>query len=136
MFDRIDVVNVPDAQTAVNALRQGEIDFVENVAPDLLPQLDGVKTVTVQSYGDASETYTLRMNWKQPPLDNVKVAACGAGRAVPGRLPGCLAGRIRPYYKLCGAMFDRIDVVNVPDAQTAVNALRQGEIDFVENVAP
>ncbi|MBW8507018.1 ABC transporter substrate-binding protein, partial [Salmonella enterica] len=34
LFDRIDVVNVPDAQTAVNALRQGEIDFVENVAPD------------------------------------------------------------------------------------------------------
>ena len=25
------------------------------------------------------------------------------------------------------ALFDRIDVVNVPDAQTAVNALRQGE---------
>ena len=66
LFDRIDVVNVPDAQTAVNALRQGEIDFVENVAPDLLPQLDGVKHVTVRSYGDSTETYTCLLYTSSP----------------------------------------------------------------------
>ncbi|WP_291385215.1 MULTISPECIES: ABC transporter substrate-binding protein [Achromobacter] len=107
MFDRIDVVNVPDAQTAVNALRQGEIDFVENVAPDLLPQLDGVKTLTVQSYGDASETYTLRMNWKQPPLDNVKVRrAVLAALYQADYLDASLGDPA--YYKLCGAMLSCI----------------------------
>lgn len=117
MFDRIDVVNVPDAQTAVNALRQGEIDFVENVAPDLLPQLDGVKTVTVQSYGDASETYTLRMNWKQPPLDNVKVRrAVLAALYQADYLDASLGDPA--YYKVCGAMLSCISAYQTEDGAT------------------
>lgn len=107
MFDRIDVVNVPDAQTAVNALRQGEIDFVENVAPDLLPQLEGVKHVTVQSYGDASETYTLRMNWKQPPLDNVKVRRAVLAALYQADYLDASLGDPK-FYKLCGAMLSCI----------------------------
>ena len=103
LFDRIDVVNVPDAQTAVNALRQGEIDFVENVAPDLLPQLDGVKHVTVRSYGDSTETYTLRMNWKQPPLDNVKVRRAVLAALYQADYLDASLGDPK-FYKLCGAM--------------------------------
>ena len=55
MFDRIEVINVPDAQTAVNALHQGEIDFVENVAPDLLPQLGQAKGCLLYTSDAADE---------------------------------------------------------------------------------
>jgi len=72
-LDRVDVVNIADGQTAVNALRNGEIDFIENVAPDLLEQFEGVKGVTVEPKSKESNMYTLRMNWLQPPFDNVKV---------------------------------------------------------------
>lgn len=125
MFDRIDVVNVPDAQTAVNALRQGEVDFVENVAPDLLPQLDGVKTVTVQSYGDASETYTLRMNWKQPPLDNVKVRRAVLAALYQADYLDASLGDPR-FYKLCGAM---LSCISAYQTETGATQTRPANLD-------
>lgn len=107
MFDRLEVVNVPDAQTAVNALRQGEIDFIENVAPDLLPQLDGAKGVTVQRYGENKDTYVLRMNWHQPPLDNVKVRqAVLLALNQTDYLDASLGDS--KFYRLCGAMLSCI----------------------------
>jgi peptide/nickel transport system substrate-binding protein len=107
MFDRIEVVNVPDAQTAVNALRQGEIDFIENVAPDLLPQLEGAKGVTVQPYGENKDTYVLRMNWKQPPLDNVKVRQAVLLALNQADYLDASLGDPR-FYRLCGAMLSCI----------------------------
>lgn len=71
--DRLELVNIPDSQTAVNALRNGEIDFLEDVPPDLMPQLKGAKGITLKSYGKNSNMFTLRMNWLQPPFNNVKV---------------------------------------------------------------
>lgn len=72
-IDRLQLVNIPDSQTAVNALQRGEIDFVEDVPPDLMPQLKDAKGITLKSYGKNSNMFTLRMNWLQPPFDNVKV---------------------------------------------------------------
>lgn len=107
MFDRIEVINVPDAQTAVNALRQGEIDFVENVAPDLLPQLEQAKGVTVERYGENTDTYMLRMNWKQPPLDNPKIRqAVLAALNQTDYLDASLGDP--KFYRLCGAMLSCI----------------------------
>lgn len=71
--DRLELVNIPDSQTAVNALRNGEIDFLEDVPPDLMPQLKDAKGITLKSYGKNSNMFTLRMNWLQPPFNNVKV---------------------------------------------------------------
>ena len=73
MADRIEVVSIPDVQTAIQALRTGEVDFVEDVQPDLMSQLDGVKGITVKSFGKHTDMFTLKMNWLQPPFDNVKV---------------------------------------------------------------
>ena len=35
--DRVEWITMADAQTAVNALRSGDIDFMENPSFDLLP---------------------------------------------------------------------------------------------------
>ncbi len=37
--DRVEWITMPDAQTAVNALQSGDIDFLENPSFDLLPVL-------------------------------------------------------------------------------------------------
>jgi peptide/nickel transport system substrate-binding protein len=37
--DRVEWITMPDAQTAVNALQSGDIDFMENGPFDLLPVL-------------------------------------------------------------------------------------------------
>ena len=73
MADRIEVVSIPDVQTAVQALRTGEVDFVEDVQPDLMSQLEGVKGITVKSFGKHTDMFTLKMNWLQPPFNDVKV---------------------------------------------------------------
>ena len=39
--DRVEWITMPDAQTAVNALQSGDIDFMENPSFDLLPVLEG-----------------------------------------------------------------------------------------------
>ena len=73
MADRIEVVSIPDVQTAVQALRTGEVDFVEDVQPDLMSQLEGVKGVTVKSFGKHTDMFTLKFNWLQPPFNDVRV---------------------------------------------------------------
>ncbi|MEN4922606.1 ABC transporter substrate-binding protein [Achromobacter spanius] len=101
--DRIELVSISDAQTAVNALRRGEIDFVEDVPPDLMPQLEDVKGVALKSYGDSTNIFTMRMNWLQPPFDNPKVR-----RAVLAAVyqADYLAAQIgdEKMYRLCGAV--------------------------------
>src|ERR1700710_578635 len=43
--DRVEWITMPDAQTAVNALQSGDIDFMENGPYDLLPLLPGNKEI-------------------------------------------------------------------------------------------
>jgi len=38
-----------------------------------MPQLEGAKGITVKSFGKHTDMFTLKMNWLQPPFNNVKV---------------------------------------------------------------
>ena len=102
-LERLELVTITDTQTAVNALRSGEIDFMEDVPADLMSQLEGVKGITTQTYGPSTNFFTLRMNWLQPPFDNVKVrqAALAALNQVD-YLDAQIGDPKR--YQVCGAM--------------------------------
>src|SRR5450432_4923056 len=47
--DRVEWITMADAQTAVNALQSGDIDFMENPSFDILPVLAANKDIKVQS---------------------------------------------------------------------------------------
>src|SRR5450759_861563 len=47
--DRVEWITMPDAQTAVNALQSGDIDFMENPSFDLLPVLERNKDLKVET---------------------------------------------------------------------------------------
>ena len=47
--DRVEWLTMPDAQTAVNALQSGDIDFMENPPFDLLPVLEANKDLKVET---------------------------------------------------------------------------------------
>ncbi len=47
--DRVEWVTMPDAQTAVNALQSGDIDFMENGPYDLLPILVKDKDLKIEA---------------------------------------------------------------------------------------
>ena len=68
--DRVEWTIMPEAATAADALRQGEIDWWETATPDLLPLLQaapGVKTGVVDTTGVMA---ILRFNCLHPPFDN------------------------------------------------------------------
>src|SRR5699024_7248809 len=46
--DRVEWVSMPDAMTGVNALQQGEIDFIEHFPYDLLPLVENDPNITLE----------------------------------------------------------------------------------------
>ena len=72
-LDRVEMLGMPDAQTQVSALINGEVDYLERVPADLLPLFtakSGAKAEVVSKYGFQA---IMRMNHLQPPFDNLKV---------------------------------------------------------------
>lgn len=71
--DRIEWRIIPDPATAANALRAGEVDFVEDPSSDLLPTLEkdpNLKTFDVNPLGNQ---YAFRFNVLHKPFDNPKI---------------------------------------------------------------
>src|SRR3954463_4796474 len=71
--DRVEWITMADAQTAVNALQSGDIDFIENPPFELLPILEASKDLKVQTLNTFGFQTLGRMNFLHPPFDNVKV---------------------------------------------------------------
>ncbi|WP_428668600.1 ABC transporter substrate-binding protein [Reyranella sp.] len=71
--DRVEWITIPDQQTQVNALLNGEIDMVETVPPDLLPLLQNDKNIKVMVVNKAGRQYEMRFNVLHKPFDNPKI---------------------------------------------------------------
>ena len=102
--DRVEWITMADAQTAVNALQSGDIDFMEAPSFDILPVLEGnpdIKTGILNKLG----FQTLgRMNFLLPPFDNVKVRRAAFMAMNQKDVLDALVGNPK-YYKVCGAVF-------------------------------
>ena len=71
--DRVEWIWIADPQTQVNALLNGEIDFIEAPPHDLIPLLvkdTNIKTLVVAPMG---RQYAFRFNVLHKPFDNAKV---------------------------------------------------------------
>ena len=66
-------LTIPDPQTQVNALINGEVDLVEIVPPDLLPLLAKEKNIKITVVNKAGRQYAMRFNVLHKPFDNAKV---------------------------------------------------------------
>lgn len=69
--DRVIIENMADEQTAVAALKAGEIDFYEVPPIDLLDQLEGDKSIHLEVLNKGGNVGMCRLNWLHPPFDNV-----------------------------------------------------------------
>ncbi len=72
-FDRIEWQVVPDANTALSAIRRGEVDWWERPIPDLLPLARADKELSVEVTNKAGTIAFLQFNHLYPPFDNVAV---------------------------------------------------------------
>jgi peptide/nickel transport system substrate-binding protein len=102
--DRVEWVTMPDAQTAINALQSGDIDFMENPSWDMLPVLATDKELVVKTLSPLGFQTLGRMNFLYPPFDNVKVRRAAFLAMSEKPVLDALVGNPE-YYKICGAVF-------------------------------
>ena len=69
-FDRIEWITQPDPGTAAAALQAGEVDWVEQPLPDLLPLLRRNRSLQVQSLDPLGYVGIIRLNHLHPPFNN------------------------------------------------------------------
>ncbi|KOF52087.1 MULTISPECIES: ABC transporter substrate-binding protein [unclassified Achromobacter] len=101
--DRVEWVAMPDQMTAINALQNGEVDFIQQVPFDLLPMVenqDGLKVEVLDKLG--AWTY-FRMNHLYPPFDNRLVRQAAIAAVSQEDVLKALVGDPK-YYKTCAAV--------------------------------
>jgi peptide/nickel transport system substrate-binding protein len=102
--DRVEWITMPDAQTAVNALQSGDIDFMEFPPLELEPVLAANPDLTMNVLNKFGYQTLARMNFLQPPFDNVKIRRAAFLALNQKDVLDALVGNPK-YYKVCGAVF-------------------------------
>src|SRR5271169_4586132 len=102
--DRVEWITMPDAQTAVNALQSGDIDFMEILPFDILPVLIANKDLTVEVLNKLGFQTIGRMNFLWPPFDNLKIRRAAFMAMNQKDVLDALVGNSE-YYSICGAAF-------------------------------
>ncbi|QOZ33524.1 ABC transporter substrate-binding protein [Bradyrhizobium sp. CCBAU 53421] len=102
--DRVEWVTMADAQTAMNALQSGDIDFLENPSFDMLPILEGDKDLKVETLNKFGFQTLGRMNFLYPPFDNIKVRQAALMAVNQKQVLDALVGNPK-YYKTCVSFF-------------------------------
>lgn len=77
-FDRVEWINMPDSQTAINALSSGEVDFLEAPMMDLLPILESDPNITIRKLNPLGGQALARMNFLQPPFNDPRLRRAAA----------------------------------------------------------
>jgi peptide/nickel transport system substrate-binding protein len=102
--DRVEWVTMADAQTAVNALQSGDIDFMEAPSFDILPVLEADPNLKMDVLNKLGSQTVGRMNFLLPPFDNLKVRRAAMLALNQKDILDALVGNPK-YYKICGAVF-------------------------------
>ncbi len=102
--DRVEWVSMPDSQTAMSALMNGEIDLIENAQIDLLPILETSPDVTVEVRDPLGYQGFARMNFKHPPFNDARIRKAAMMALGQEQVMATMIGN-PDYYWLCGAIF-------------------------------
>jgi peptide/nickel transport system substrate-binding protein len=103
-IDRVEWITMPDAQTAVNALQSGDIDFIESLPFDLVTMLAANKDLKIETLDKLGFQIVGRMNFLYPPFENVKVRRAAFLALNQKDVLDALVGNSE-YYQVCGAVF-------------------------------
>ena len=102
-LDRIEWVWIPDPQTQVNALLNGEIDLIENLAHDLIPVLAKDKNIAIVRQIVPNQ-YQFRMNWLHPPFNRQELRRAAMMALSQDDFLAAAIGN-KDYYRPCKALF-------------------------------
>ena len=123
--DRVEWVNAPEHSTAAAALADGELDWWEEVPPDLVPALAGNPDLTVTRNDPIGSMAMLRFNQLQPPFDNVKMRQAVMAVIDQSEFMGAIAGDPKNWTP-CASFF----ACGTPMASDAGSEALSGKRDF------
>jgi len=103
-LDRVIIENMSDEQTAVAALKAGEIDFYEIPPIDLLDQLETDKNIALDVLNKGGNVGMCRLNWLHPPFDNVYARQAMLHLIKQEDILKAVFGNPK-YYQGCGSLF-------------------------------
>jgi peptide/nickel transport system substrate-binding protein len=104
-FDRIEIRYIPDSSQAVDALLNGEIDWIEDVAADLIPLFEGSESAHVFANPQGGNSLQLVVNHLNPPFDNPRVREALQWALEPTPFMQAIFGEQTQLYQICVAIF-------------------------------
>lgn len=102
--DRVEWVAMPDSMTTLNALLNGEIDYVEQVPFDLAPMVEGHKEIKVAVLDKLGNWTYYRFNHLYPPFNNKLIRRAAMYAIGQEDVLKALIGNPK-YYRTCAAVF-------------------------------
>jgi Bacterial extracellular solute-binding proteins, family 5 Middle len=104
-FERMEWPTIPEPATAAAALTSGEIDWYEQVQPDLIPQLRRNKDIRIGSANPGGFNGILRFNHMNTPFNNVAIRRAVMMAVDQPEYMASITGNDPTAYKECKAMF-------------------------------
>ncbi len=101
--ERVEWVSMPDQMTALNALQNGEVDFIQQVPFDLLPIVQNRDDIKVQVLDKLGAWTYFRFNHLYPPFDNKLVRQAAMAAVAQEDVLKALVGNPE-YYQTCAAV--------------------------------
>ena len=104
-LDRLEWVVMPDPATAAAALQAGEIDWWEQVLPDLIPLLQKSSNIHIQQQDPYGFIALARLNSSQPPFNNLKLRQIVLSALNQDDYMQSIVGSEKGGYSECHSMF-------------------------------
>ena len=98
-FDRVEWRSAGDAATAVAALLQGEVDWLDAPNTDQLPLLRGKDNVTVEITEPSGSIAVMRFNQLHPPFNNPAIRRALLGAVDQADVMSAVAGNDRASWR-------------------------------------
>ncbi len=103
-MERVEWIWIPDPQTQVSALQNGEVDIVQALPHDLLPIVAGDKNIKLFDSNPIGSQYEFRFNTLIKPFDDPKVRHAAMVAFGQEEFLKATIGDPK-YYKVCKAPF-------------------------------
>lgn len=102
--DRIEWVYIPDTGTAHAALEAGEIDYLHEPPPDLVPRMQASRNIRVEVLDPFGSQGFIRMNHLHPPFNYVKARQAVLWATHQEDYMKAVVGNPK-WYRICPALF-------------------------------
>ena len=104
-FERVEWQVIPDAATAFAALQTGEVDWWEQVQPDMVAPLRSVSGVRLGMGDPTGYVGVMRFNHLTAPFDNPKLCNAIAKAVNQTDYMGAVTADDKASYRVCHSMF-------------------------------